>query len=282
MRSRFRKKKKAVKVEVVEFSELTSEEEIERLHLERQVERSFYIAGKALQRLRDLRLYRNTHRSFEEYCRSRFGFERRHPYRLIEAACVVDNLTLEPKTQSNKMCPNGTQILPTSERQVRPLTSLEPEQQREVWQEAIIEAGERVPPARIVKDIVQRIRSKNPVPIPFRVGEVCQIIVKDNPELRGKGGCWCIVRAVDNFSCTVDTFDNDYQLRPEHLKSLEFSAFECERMKELGARMNDLYELELEEAALGILNKLARINRSYLTELEENLLILLEKQYKLR
>lgn len=54
-------------------------------------------------------------------------------------------------------------------------------------------------------------------------------------------------------------------------------------MKELGARMNDLFEKEeLEEVALGILNKLARIERSYLTDLEEKLLVLLEKQYKLR
>ncbi|NJP19772.1 MAG: hypothetical protein HC763_13175 [Hydrococcus sp. CRU_1_1] len=47
--------------------------------------------------------------------------------------------------------------------------------------------------------------------------------------------------------------------------------------------MNDLFEKEeLEEVALGILNKLARIERSYLTDLEEKLLVLLEKQYKLR
>lgn len=173
--------------------------------------------------------------------------------------------------------------LPTSERQVRPLTSLEPEQQREVWQEAIIEAGERVPPARIVSDIVQRIREKNPVPNPYRVGEVCQIIVKDNPELRGKGGCWCIVSSVDNFSCTVNTFDNEYHLRPEHLKSLDFSKSERDFMVELGVRMSDLYATgELEEAALGILNKLARIERAYLSELEEELLSVLERRYKLR
>jgi hypothetical protein len=271
---RRRKKKKAVEVEIIEFSELTPEEEIDRLHLERKVERAFYEAGKALAEIRARQLYRSTHRTFEEYARDRFGFSRRHPYYLMDAASVVDNLL--------EKCEPMVHILPTSERQVRPLTQLDPKVQREAWLLAVEEAGGKLPSGRIVFDVVQRIREKNPVPIPFRVGEVCQIIVKDNPELRGKGGCWCIVRAVDNFSCTVDTFDNDYQLRPEHLKSLEFSAFECDRMKELGARMNDLYELELEEAALGILNKLARIDRSYLTELEEKLLILLEKQYRLR
>ena len=62
------------------------------------MERAFFEAGKALTELRDRRLYRSTHPTFEEYCKERFGFERRHPYRLIEAAGVVDNLI--------KMCPN--------------------------------------------------------------------------------------------------------------------------------------------------------------------------------
>ncbi|WP_256874980.1 hypothetical protein [Nostoc sp. C052] len=41
------------------------------------------------------------------------------------------------------------------------------------------------------------------VPNTYQIGEVCQIVVKDNPELRGKGGCWAIVSAVNDFSCTV-------------------------------------------------------------------------------
>jgi hypothetical protein len=35
-------------------------------------------------------------------------------------------------------------ILPTNERQVRPLTRLEPDKQREVWQQAVEAAGGRV------------------------------------------------------------------------------------------------------------------------------------------
>jgi hypothetical protein len=269
-----RKKRGSRKVAalVVEFSELTPEEESDRLLLERKVERAFYEAGKALASIHARQLYRSTHRTFEEYARDRFGFSRRHPYYLMDAASVVDNLL--------EKCEPMVHILPTSERQVRPLTSLEPEQQREVWQEAIIEAGERVPPARIVSDIVQRIREKNPVPNPFRVGEVCQIIAKDNPELRGKGGGWCIVSSVDNFSCTVNTFDSEYHLRPEHLKSLEFSPLECKYMEDLGVRMSELYSSgKLEEIALGVLNQLGKIERAYLTELEEEFLSVLERKY---
>jgi hypothetical protein len=70
-----------VEVTAVEVPELTPEEQRDRLHLERRVERAFFEAGKALMELRDRRLYRSTHSTFEEYCKERFGFERRHPYR---------------------------------------------------------------------------------------------------------------------------------------------------------------------------------------------------------
>ncbi|AHJ28589.1 hypothetical protein PN465_11455 [Nodularia spumigena CS-584] len=89
------------------------------------------------------------------------------------------------------------QILPTSEGQVRPLTKLEPQQQQFVWQTAVEEAGGKVPSGRIVKDVVQRIMERTKVPNTYQVGEVCQILAKDNPDLRGKGGCWCIVTAIN-------------------------------------------------------------------------------------
>ncbi|WP_208766581.1 hypothetical protein [Nostoc flagelliforme] len=44
-------------------------------------------------------------------------------------------------------------------------------------------------------------------PNPYRVGEVCLLIAKDNPDLRGKGGCWGIVNHVGKFSCTVTMWD---------------------------------------------------------------------------
>ncbi|MDM9580107.1 hypothetical protein [Nostoc sp. GT001] len=59
---------------------------------------------------------------------------------------------------------------------------------------------------RIVKDVVQRIMERTQVPNTYQIGEVCQILTKDNPELRGKGGCWGIVARVNDFSCTVKFF----------------------------------------------------------------------------
>lgn len=93
-------------------------------------------------------------------------------------------------------------ILPTAEGQVRPMTKLKPQQQQEVWLTAVELADGKAPTGRIVKDVVQRIMERTKVPNTYQIGEVCQILAKDNPDLRGKGGCWAIVSAVNEFSST--------------------------------------------------------------------------------
>ncbi|BBD70666.1 hypothetical protein NIES4072_70330 [Nostoc commune NIES-4072] len=274
-----------ITVTAVEIPELTEEEQSDRLHLERKVEKAVFEAGKALMELRDRRLYRSTHSTFEEYCKDRFGFERRHPYRLIEASAVFDNLI--------KMCPNWTQneddpdtvhsgqrqILPTAEGQVRPMTKLQPQEQQEAWLRAVEVAGGKVPTGRIVKDVVQRIMERTQVPNTYQIGEVCQIITKDNPELRGKGGCWGIVNHVGEFSCTVKTWDGEYTVGLQHLKSYNYLPAECQQMQVICDRISRVYSDSLEETVKSLLQLLGRVNRPYLTAVEEKLLKLLELEY---
>ncbi|MGF1988870.1 MAG: hypothetical protein RMY62_013510 [Nostoc sp. ZfuVER08] len=292
-----------IDVPAIEVPELTQDEQRDRLHLERKVERAFFEAGKALAELRDRRLYRSTHRTFEEYCKDRFGFERRHPYRLIEAAIVVDNLMqmcpngTQTETDSSdeqeqsvgtqnetdsgeeRMCPNGTQILPTSERQVRSLTKLEPQQQVKVWQRAVQEAGGKVPSARIVTDVVQKIMERTRVPNSYQIGEVCQILAKDNPELRGKGGCWGIVTHVGEFSCTVKTWNSEVTVGVQHLKSFNYLPDECQQMQAISDRISRVYSSGLEESVQRFLESLGKLNRAYLTAVEDKILNLLESEY---
>ncbi|MBW4457395.1 MAG: hypothetical protein KME55_34705 [Nostoc indistinguendum CM1-VF10] len=279
-----------ITVTAVQIPELTEQEQSDRLHLERQVEKAFYLAGKALMELRDRKLYRNTHKTFEEYCRERFGFERRYPYRLMESTVVVDNLM--------KMCPNRTQndlvvdtsapdfsegqILPINEYQLRPLIPLEPEVQREAWQQSVEAAGGKVPSGRIVKDVVQRIMERTKIPNTYQIGEVCQIIVKDNPELRGKGGCWAIVSAVNEFSCTVRVWDGEYIIGLQHLKSFNYLLAECQQMQQISDRISRVYSDSLEETVKSLLQSLGKVNRPYLTAVEEKLLTLLESEYALK
>jgi hypothetical protein len=70
------------------------------------------------------KLYRLMFSTYEEHCRERSGFAKSQAYRLIDAAKVNQNLS----TIVDK---------PALESQIRPLTRLEPEKQKEVWKKAV-------------------------------------------------------------------------------------------------------------------------------------------------
>jgi hypothetical protein len=278
-----------ITVTAVEVPELTEQEISDRLHLERKVERAFFDAGKALAELRDRKLYRSTHKTFEEYCKQRFGYTRIAASYKIAAATVMDNLLTNglqkeeiatDELQTPKMLTNGLQILPNNERQVRPLVSLEPEVQREAWQKAVEESGGKVPSGRIVKNVVQRIMERTRVPNTYQLGEVCQILAKDNPELRGKGGCWGIVNHVGEFSCTVTMWDGEYTVRIDHLKPLNYLESECQQIQLISDRIYRLWDSgKLEAPAQAVLKSLGELKRPYLSEFEEKLLGFIEHEY---
>ncbi|MBD2535427.1 hypothetical protein H6G97_40945 [Nostoc flagelliforme FACHB-838] len=310
-----------ITVSAVEVPELTEQEQSDRLHLERRVERAFFEAGKALAQLRDRRLYRSTHRTFEEYCRDRFGYTHRRVNYLIAGSIVFDNIVAGTNCSQNeeademgtncsqneevdetgtncsqneevdetgtncsqneevdKIRPNPSRILPTNEGQVRPLAKLEPQQQVKVWQRAVQEAGGKVPSARIVTDVVQKIMERTKVPNTYQIGEVCQILAKDNPELKGKGGFWAIVSAVNDFSCTVKMWDGEYAVGLQHLKSYDYLPAECEQMQLISDRISRVYSSGLEESVQKFLESLGKLKRVYLTALEEKVLSLLESE----
>jgi hypothetical protein len=271
-----------ITVTAVEVPELTEEEQSDRLLLERKVERAFFEAGKALTELRDRRLYRSTHKTFEDYCRDRFGHSRQQSNYLIAAAGVYENLTTIgcQNVADENLTTNGSQILPTSERQVRPMTKLEPQEQQEVWLRAVELAGGKVPTGRIVKDVVQRIMERTKVPNTYQVGEICQILAKDNPELRGKGGCWAIVSVVNDFSCSVRMWDGEYAVGLQHLKSYDYLPAECKQMQIISDRVNRVYSSELEESVQKFLESLGKLKRAYLTGLEEKVLSVLESEIR--
>ncbi len=200
-------------VEVVE--QLTEEELADRQRLELKVERAFYEAGVALRELRDRRLYRSTHRSFEEYCKDRFGFQRAHSYRLIDAAQVVDNLSSK--------CLQIGDILPTNESQCRPLIQLEPDEQRYVWEEAVQAAGSKVPSARLVKDIIERLKERDttPPPIPYREGDVVLIRGLGNPDLRKFDGQWALAQGINEYTVTVALAGKDISVKPQFLEEVD-------------------------------------------------------------
>ena len=109
---------------------------------------TFIEVGQALLTIREKRLYRLEFGTFEDYCRDRWGMDKRHANRLISASESVLGLG-----------PMGP-VLPQSERQARPLTQLQPEAQREAWKEVVQQAEQTNQPitAAKVQDVVNTFK----------------------------------------------------------------------------------------------------------------------------
>jgi hypothetical protein len=107
---------------------------------------TFVEVGRALLVIRDGQLYRQTHATFEAYCRERWDLSRTYAYQLIGASEVVDEVAAV------------SDVVPANEAQARPLASLPPEQRVEAWREAVDTAPERKITAKHVQATVKRLR----------------------------------------------------------------------------------------------------------------------------
>jgi hypothetical protein len=269
-----------VSTEIVEFEELAEDEQRERLHLERKVERAFYEAGKALQELRDRRLYRSTHKTFEDYCRDRFGHSRQKSNYLIAAADVFENLTTNccQKSPNGDLTTPNLPILPTNESQIRPLTKLEPQEQREVWQKAVSEAGNKVPSGRIIKGIVERLKEKPLFNVRnfYQVGEVF-ILTKLEGAERKYNGFWAIAIELNEFTLTVAVHNTTLTVKPENIKRID-SPEAQQQITEIWNRISRIRDCgPLDRCANTVLESLGQ--QTFLTPVEEGLLRWLEEYY---
>lgn len=137
--------------EIVIREDLSPAEVTELKKLEQTIERglqTFFEVGSALMDIRDKRLYRATHKTFEDYCNARWQFSRVHAHRLITAASVMQNLL-----------PMGN-ILPETERQARALNGLTPEQQQAAWGQAVEQAEGSTPTAAQVAAAADQVKGK--------------------------------------------------------------------------------------------------------------------------
>jgi hypothetical protein len=106
---------------------------------------TFVEVGAALLEIRDGRLYRETHASFEAYCRERWNFTGRRGRQLIAAAEVGTVVPIENEAQA---------------RELAPLLD-DPDQLRLAWAEALTNGA---PTAAKVREAVERhiTREKTP------------------------------------------------------------------------------------------------------------------------
>jgi hypothetical protein len=136
---------------------------------------SFVEVGNALAAIRDGRLYRESHQTFEAYCVERWNLSKSRAYQFLRGAEVVERLA-ECTT---------VDVLPDCEAQVRPLASLHEDQQAEAWQEAVESApvdddGEPQVTAKHVEAAVERRKAAEVEPI--RDDDPAAINEPENPE----------------------------------------------------------------------------------------------------
>ena len=106
----------------------------------------FVAVGEAIKQINEGRLYRGTHKTFEEYCNKRWEFDRQRAYQLIRSAAVAQNVN------------SCLQIIPERESHVRPLIKLKPEAQIEIWKAVTAEA--EADGGRITAGLVQETRKR--------------------------------------------------------------------------------------------------------------------------
>lgn len=115
---------------------------------------TFVEVGNALAAIRADRLYRAQYATFEDYARERWEIGRQRAYQLMGAAAAVAAVSTIVDTPP-----------PANEAQARPLAGLAPEQQREVWKEAVKTAPGGKPTAAHVAAVADKAKGK-PAPPP--------------------------------------------------------------------------------------------------------------------
>ncbi|MBA2748285.1 MAG: hypothetical protein H0U45_06000 [Tatlockia sp.] len=252
---------------VQESKELTTDEERERHRLELKVELGFQEAVKALKELRDKKLYRSTHQTFEDYVVGRFGMQRAHAYRLINAAVVIENLS-----------PIGD-ILPMTESQCREIAKLPSfEQQRKAWRQTLEGTSGKMPTIKQVRGIVERLKEKPLV----KASDFCTvgdafILTRLEGTERKYNGCWAITRELRDFTIAVDVYDNTLTVKPDNLDPIDLPDVRRQLPQTL-RRIRRLRESGLlSRCAYTILESIGR--QTYLDDFEDKLLTFMEQNY---
>ena len=121
--------------------------------LETVIERGVVDVGVALLEIRDNRLYRENHSTFNDYCRKRWGWSRDYGDRLIAATKITKLISTDNCQQ------------PVNEAQARELVPLlreDEEQVAEVWEEIKEEHGEDIT-AEVVRQHVSKRLGREPL-----------------------------------------------------------------------------------------------------------------------
>ncbi|MGL4622866.1 MAG: hypothetical protein ACRCZS_28060 [Chroococcidiopsis sp.] len=271
---------------IVSPEQLTYDEERDRTHLELKIDKAFSKAESifreavaALKEIRDRKLYRDTHATFEEYCKVRFGFKHSRPYQLIDAAVVLENLE-KSLTEMSTNSQIGGHLLPTNERQVRYLVDLPPQEQVEVWSKATKDG--KVPSGAKVKDTLDnhiRERLGKPPISTYVEGDVVEIRSGGSETLREHDGMWGIVTEVLPSRYKVYISLRNVELRCKGNELEKVSEDATLEIRQVSDRIKKLSKRDdLDSSIWWILEGLAR--QTCFTDTQMDLLEWVEKRYE--
>ena len=191
--------------------------------------RTFVEVGEALMEIRDSRLYRETHGTFEDYCQERWGMTHANAGRAIRSAEVAATLA----------SPNG--LTESQARELAPLRD-RPEVLREAWQEANhrAETAGRKVTAEVVREVVTDFKpgtkpKRKEQPAPDRPMQYLnEMLDKDSPRnLRTQIVRWCeLGHHIEHL------LDNRAKLEPKDETDLALIGAEVRAMAELAKRLS--------------------------------------------
>lgn len=124
--------------EPIDLSPLDSTEQAQLIACEKIIEKgynTFIEVGNALFEIRNNKLYREKHSTFEEYCKGKWQIKRQRAYELMEAATIVNGLT-EISDKNNSEDPNSI-TLNIRESHAAALAKIPQELRNDVWQKAV-------------------------------------------------------------------------------------------------------------------------------------------------
>jgi hypothetical protein len=131
---------------------------------------AFVEVGLALCEIRDRRLYKETHGTFEAFCQERWDMSRQRGYQLIDASKVAEVLS--------------TMVDIPNERQARELAPLLPDEAAvvEVYRDAKEEHGDATPPAKTIGRLAKNYAKKKEreKAAALRAAEPVEILERDD------------------------------------------------------------------------------------------------------
>lgn len=215
--------------------------------------REFRNIGAYLEEIRERRLYRAKFKTFEEYVRTRWQKSTRWALLQRQAAAVMKNLEgIDARPEVEDLQDQGLladgpprpinsreaeaiaeglpankfrNLLPSSESQVRPLAKLPPEEQREVWQEAVRSAPGGKVTAKLVEKAVGE-RKQN------RQGPMADSREEGTKETEGSKGKAAILEASQRAVVGIRALEDLVEKEPELVRQCNAGVRAIEKIEE--------------------------------------------------